>query len=111
MLRADQPVDTATVLASERAIIRDRFGGSVSRYRGALSSASITLADARAIIADRLARDRVKERFRPKPATAPQIARLTKAADAVAVLASAVRFTSGPAISNCELDRSTKGDS
>ncbi len=74
VLRADQPVDPATVLASERAIVRDRFGGSASRYRSALASAGITLADARAIIADRLARDRVKERFRPQPATAQQVA-------------------------------------
>jgi len=73
VLRTDQPVDPATVLASERAIVRDRFSGSVSRYRAALATAGITLADARAIIADRLARDRVKERFRPKPATAEQV--------------------------------------
>jgi hypothetical protein len=37
-------------------------------------AAHLTQTDARAIIADRLARDRVKERFRPKPATARQIA-------------------------------------
>jgi hypothetical protein len=74
VLRADQPVDPATVLASERAIVRDRFDGSASRYRAALASSGITLADARAIITDRLARDRVKERFRPKPATAQQVA-------------------------------------
>ncbi len=73
VLRADEPVDPATVLASERAIVRDRFGGSASRYRAALTAAGVTLADARAIIADRLARDRVKERFRPKPATARQV--------------------------------------
>jgi len=36
-------------------------------------STRVTQADARAIIADRLARDRVKERFRPRPATARQI--------------------------------------
>ena len=73
VLRADQPVDPLTVLAAERAIVRDRFGGSASRYRVALVSTRVTQADARAIIADRLARDRVKERFRPRPATARQI--------------------------------------
>jgi hypothetical protein len=74
VLRADEPIDAGSVLASERAIIRDRFGGSVSRYRAALAPAHITLADARSIIADRLARDRVKERFKPRPATAQQVA-------------------------------------
>jgi hypothetical protein len=73
VLRADEPVDAGTVLASERAIVRDRFGGSVGRYRAALAAAHITLADARSIIADRLARDRVKERFKPMPATAQQV--------------------------------------
>jgi len=73
VLRADEPIDPLTVLAAERAIVRDRFGGSASRYRVALVSTRVTQADARAIIADRLARDRVKERFRPRPATARQI--------------------------------------
>ena len=74
VLRADQPVDAQTVLAAERAIVRDRFNGSVTRYRAALAAAHVTQADARAIVADRLARDRVKERFRPRPATSRQIA-------------------------------------
>jgi hypothetical protein len=73
VLRATEPVDSATILASERAIVRDRFAGSLSRYRSALATAHVTVADARAIIADRLARDRVKERFRPKPATQQQV--------------------------------------
>jgi hypothetical protein len=74
VLRADEPVDPMTVLAAERAIVRDRFGGSTTRYRAALTAAHVTLQDARAIVADRLARDRVKERFRPRPATSRQIA-------------------------------------
>jgi hypothetical protein len=78
VLQADEPVDPATVLASERAIVRDRFGGSVSRYRAALAAAHVTVADARRIIADRLARDRVKERFKPKPATDRQVADFTE---------------------------------
>jgi hypothetical protein len=74
VLRAELPIDPQTVLAAERAIVRDRFGGSVARYRAALAEAHVTLPDARAILADRLARDRVQERFRPRPATATQIA-------------------------------------
>ena len=77
VLRADEPVDAGTVLASERAIVRDRFGGSVSRYRAALAATHITLADARSIIADRLARDRVQERFKPPPPTAQEVADFT----------------------------------
>jgi hypothetical protein len=74
VLRAAEPVDAMTVLSAERAIIRDRFGGSAARYRAALAQVHLTRADARAIVTDRLARDRVKERFRPRPATATQIA-------------------------------------
>jgi hypothetical protein len=74
VLRTETPIDPQTVLAAEHAIIRDRFGSSAARYRTALSAAHVTLQDARAIIADRLARDRVQERFRPRPATATQIA-------------------------------------
>ena len=77
VLRAESPIDPITVLAAEHAIVRDRFGGSSSRYRAALSGAHVTLQDARAIIADRLARDRVQERFRPKSPTATQIADFT----------------------------------
>src|SRR4051812_23531535 len=74
VLRRDSPIDPKTVLAAERAIVRDRFGGNATRYRSGLASARVTLQDARAIIADRLARDRVQERFRPPPATPTQIA-------------------------------------
>ena len=74
VLRAEEPIDPQTVLAAERAIVRDRFGRSVARYRAALAAAHLTLADARSIIADRLGRDRVEERFRPQPATAAEIA-------------------------------------
>jgi hypothetical protein len=38
-----------------------------------LAAAKLTLADARAIIADRIARDQVEERFRPPAASAAQI--------------------------------------
>jgi len=73
-LRAEGGVDPETVLAAERWIVRDRFGGSVARYRAALSDAHVTLADARSIVADRLARGGVQERFRPRPPTDAQVA-------------------------------------
>ena len=74
VLRAEGGVDPMTVLAAERWIVRDRFGRSVARYRAALSDAHLTLADARSIVADRLARGRVQERFRPRSPTGAQIA-------------------------------------
>jgi hypothetical protein len=74
VLRAAEPIDPATVLAAERAIVRDRFAGSATAYRAALASAHVTLVDARAIIADRLARERVEDRFQPRPASARDIA-------------------------------------
>jgi hypothetical protein len=74
VLRIESPVDPKTVLAAERAIVRDRFGQSVARYRAALRAANVTLQDARAILRDRLARDRVQARFRPHAATVEQVA-------------------------------------
>ena len=73
VLRAQVPVDPATVLAAERAIIRDRFGGSGSRYRSALAALHLSVRDARAIVADRLARDLVKTRFRPKAPSSNEV--------------------------------------
>src|SRR6478672_10335296 len=37
VLRVQEPVDPMTVLSAERAIVRDRFGGSTSRYHAALA--------------------------------------------------------------------------
>jgi hypothetical protein len=74
VLRTAEPIDPATVLSAERAVVRDRFGGSVPAYRAALAAAHVTLTDARAIVADRLGRERVEERFRPRPPTAQDVA-------------------------------------
>ena len=74
VLRSESPIDPISVLAAEHAIVRDRFGRSVGRYRAALGDTQVTLQDARAIIEDRLARSRVQERFRPQRASAVQIA-------------------------------------
>ena len=74
VLREASPVDPTTVLAAERAIVRDRFGGSEARYRASLAAVPLTLADARAVISERVSRERIEERFRPKPPTAAQIA-------------------------------------
>jgi hypothetical protein len=89
VLRAAEPVDSTTVLAAERAIVRDRFDASVSRYRSALATAHVTLADARAIVSDRLARERVEQRFRPRAASSADVAEFltTYAATAVRLVA------------------------
>ncbi len=73
-LRAAGGIDAQTVLAAERWIIRDRFGGSGTRYRAALGDAHVSLDDARAIIADRLAREVVQERFRPRAPSPAEVA-------------------------------------
>ncbi len=74
VLRAATPVDPQSVLAAERWIVRDRFSGSALRYRAALADAGVPIADARAIIADRIARGIVEERFRPHASSAGEIA-------------------------------------
>jgi hypothetical protein len=73
VLRREEPVDPRTVLAAERATVRDRFGGGSNKYRAALAAAHLTLADARAIVSDRLARERVEQRFKPRSPTAKQV--------------------------------------
>jgi hypothetical protein len=74
VLRAEAPVPSASVLAAERAVIRDQFGGSRAKYLAALATAKVTLIDARAIIADRLGRERIEQRFKPPAPTADEIA-------------------------------------
>src|SRR3954447_3078898 len=43
VLRAQLPVDPATILAAERAIVRDRFGGSGPRYRASLTASHLSV--------------------------------------------------------------------
>jgi hypothetical protein len=74
VLRDAAGVDPETVLGAERWIVRDRFAGSIARYHAALIGAGVTLSDARAVIADRLARGIVQERFRPRPPSPTEIA-------------------------------------
>ncbi len=85
VLRAAEPVGSTSVLAAERAIVRDRFGGSVAGYRTALATAHVTLADARGIVADRLARELVEQRFRPQPASGADVADFLRTYAATAV--------------------------
>ena len=73
VLRATSPVPVDSVRSAERAVIASSFGGSRTRYLAALARARLTLADAQAIIADRLARDVVETRFRPQPPPAGQV--------------------------------------
>src|SRR5207237_5482497 len=66
VLRADQPVPVESVQSAERALIGSSFGGSRARYLAALRGVKLTVADAQALIAGRLARDEMELRFRPK---------------------------------------------
>jgi hypothetical protein len=62
------------VLSAERALVAESFGGSGARYRAALVASHLTVNGARAIIGDRIARERIEERFRPGTPTAAEIA-------------------------------------
>jgi hypothetical protein len=68
VLRAESPIDAVSVLSAERAVVAARFAGNRARYASGLRRERLTLLDARALIADRLARDAVEARFQPKPA-------------------------------------------
>jgi hypothetical protein len=66
VLRAEIPLDPRGVLSAERAIVASAFGGSRARYVSALARAHVTVIDARALIADHLARTDIEARFRPQ---------------------------------------------
>jgi len=67
VLREEIGTDPVRVLAAERGVVAGRFGGSRSRYIAGLRRSRVTVLDARALIADRLARDAIEARFKPKP--------------------------------------------
>jgi hypothetical protein len=73
VLRSAWSSDAVTILAAERGIVLGRFGGNRSRYLAGLKRSRLTVLDARALIADRLARDNVLARFRPKSPPRSQI--------------------------------------
>jgi hypothetical protein len=66
-------VDSADVLAAERAIIASRFRGSRAAYRAALARARATEGLAREVIADELRQQRMGRRFRVTAPTPEQI--------------------------------------
>jgi hypothetical protein len=74
VLAEQQPVDPVSVVSAERLVVQSSFGGSRSRYLAALAKAKLTLGEARAIIADRIARDRVQARFKPRARSAAEVA-------------------------------------
>lgn len=73
VLRAEQLVGAARIDSAERAVIDAGFGGSRKRYVAALAQAKLTPADALAIIVDRLARDDVALRFKPRSAAGREV--------------------------------------
>jgi hypothetical protein len=68
-----QSVDPVSVISAERLVVQSSFGGSRSRYLAALAKAKLTLGEARAIIADRIVRDRVEARFKPRARPAAEV--------------------------------------
>jgi hypothetical protein len=73
VLRQQAPVDPVSVVSAERLVVASAFGGSRARYLAALRQAKLPLADARALIADRIARDRIEARFKPRPRSQAEV--------------------------------------
>jgi hypothetical protein len=73
VLRAEQPISVERAQSAERAVIEASFGGNRSAYLAALARVHLTLADAQAIITDRVARDIVELRFKPVPPPASDV--------------------------------------
>ena len=74
VLKNEVKVKPHELQAAERAIVRYRFGGSRSAYRGALARAGASPSIARGVIADELRQARVERKFRVKPPGSRQIA-------------------------------------
>ncbi len=66
-LQQEAPVDPVSVASAERLVVESSFGGSRTRYLAAVLRSRLTLGEARSIIADRIARDHVETRFKPRP--------------------------------------------
>ena len=72
--RASVAVAHKEVLAAERTLVANRFGGNRGRYRAALARDRATLAVARGVIADELRRRALQTRLRVKAPAVPQLA-------------------------------------
>jgi hypothetical protein len=67
------PVPTSAVLASERAVITQRFGGSRSAYLAALRQAHASVSVARGILGDQLRRARVQSGLPTAPPSESEV--------------------------------------
>jgi hypothetical protein len=67
------PVSTSSVLAAEKAVIRQEFRGSRALYNAALARAHATVPEARAILADQLRRARVETYLPSSPPSASAV--------------------------------------
>jgi hypothetical protein len=72
-LQRELRVDPVSVVSAERLVVVSAFAGSRARYLAAVRRAKLTLAEARAIIADRIARDRIEARFKPHPRASSEV--------------------------------------
>ena len=66
-------VSGAEVLAAERAVVRERFGGSRGAYLSALSSGRSTLSLARGVLADELRRAALQSKLRAPAPSADEV--------------------------------------
>jgi hypothetical protein len=76
-------VEWADVLAAERALVRERFGGSRAAYLAEIARAHANLTIARGAIADQLRRDAISRRLHVRSPSPREIARYADAAPAL----------------------------
>jgi hypothetical protein len=67
-------VTQAQMLAAEREVISNRFGGSRAAYEAALADAGVSLPLARSILGDEVRRERIERRMNVPAPTAAQVA-------------------------------------
>src|SRR5206468_2680659 len=87
-------VSLADVLAAERAVVSDRFGGSRGAYLAAIAQAHTTLTVARGVIADQLRRLAIEPTV---PAASPPLGALPLARARTAIAAALKSFARGQA--------------
>ena len=67
VLQSKVELEPGDVLAAERSLVEERYGGSLVAYRAALARARLGRTAARALLADEIRREAIRSRFQPRP--------------------------------------------
>ncbi len=70
VLQSKVELEPGDVLAAERSLVEERYGGSLVAYRAALARARLGRTAARALLADEIRREAIRSRFQPRPPSA-----------------------------------------